>query len=74
MSPIVDFLIAWQVAALLAAIVLAASCVRVTCGHVVAVVLVCTVAFFAMPHPKGDPKPVAVAEWTTDMRQGWSMP
>lgn len=81
MTPIVDFFIVWQVVALLVVTVLAIVSFQWTRGRLAALLLVGTVAvllqFMAvMPLLKGDPKAAVVAEkteWTTDMRQGWSL-
>ncbi len=82
MTPIVDIFIVWQVVALLVVTVLAIVSFQWTRGRLAALLLVGTVAVllqFMTVMPlllTGDPKPAVVAEkaeWTTDMRQGWSL-
>jgi hypothetical protein len=82
MNPIVDFFIVWHVAALLVVAVLAIVSFQWTRGRLAALLLVGTVAVLlqlmtVMPLMlAGDAKPAVVAEkteWTTDMRQGWSL-
>jgi hypothetical protein len=81
MNPIIDLLIAWQIGALLIVTVLAVFYLQWTRARLAAFLLVAAVAFglqvmAVLPLLQSDAKRAVVAEkteWTTDMRQGWSL-